>query len=225
MAEKRTILGGKVHVTNANAVPLGEGTTYLEGRNRRVSRKEDSLTKAKECELMTAGERNAVYVQGHRGRLKNHLVPCFGQIGISPVTSGAVQVYRMFRVKPKDEPDWNSPPRSTLHHGIVTPRQVHKTALRHGRVIPPIWRTATSMCVTPVESQDILKRESGAIRVKFVVFSDIRCKFELGRYSFLLGASPFAPPAGAEKLVRINGGRSIQSYRENRFVSSVILIA
>ena len=166
MAEKHTILGGKVHVYKREHSSVWQCSAYLEGKNRRVSTKETSLAKAKEFaedwylelrgkkargellsehsfadaaerfmkeyELMTAGERNAVYVNGHRGRLKNHLIPYFGKLGISQVTAGAVQDYRLFRIEPKPEPGWRSPSRSTMHHEIVTLRQVLKTALRQG---------------------------------------------------------------------------------------------
>ena len=81
---------------------------------------------------MIAGQRNVVYVNGHRGRLRNHLVPYFGKMGISQVTSGVVQDYRIFRIEPKDDPDWKPHSRSTMHHEIVTLRQVLKTALRQG---------------------------------------------------------------------------------------------
>lgn len=86
----------------------------------------------KEYELMTAGERNPVYVNGHRGRLKNHLIPYFGRMGISQVTSGAVQDHRIFRIEPKGDPTWKAASRSTMHHEIVTLRQVLRTALRQG---------------------------------------------------------------------------------------------
>ena len=57
----------------------------------------------KEYELMTDGERNEIYVKGHRARLKNHLLPYFGRMGRSQITSGGVQDYRMFRLQ--DDPN------------------------------------------------------------------------------------------------------------------------
>ncbi|MEM7441394.1 MAG: hypothetical protein AAF393_17515 [Pseudomonadota bacterium] len=53
-------------------------------------------------------------------------------MGISQVTSGVVQDYRIFRIEPKVELNWKPPSRSTMHHEIVTLRQVLKTALRQG---------------------------------------------------------------------------------------------
>lgn len=166
MSEKHSILGGKVHVYKRERSSVWQCSTYLEGKNRRVSSKEESLSKAKdfaedwylelrgkkakgellsepsfadaaarfmsEYELMTAGERNEVYVNGHRGRLKNHLIPFFRKMGISQITSGAVQDYRISRIEPTDDPKWKAPSRSTMHHEIVTLRQVLKTALRQG---------------------------------------------------------------------------------------------
>ena len=164
MAEKHSILGGKVHVYQRENSSVWQCSTYLEGKNRRVSTKEESLAKAKdfaedwylelrskktrgelisertftqaaerfvkEYEVITEGERNEVYVKGHKARLKNHLIPFFGKMGLSQVTSGAAQEYRIFRLN--DDPIYKSPARSTMHQEIVTLRQVLKTAVRHG---------------------------------------------------------------------------------------------
>lgn len=48
MAAKHTILGGKVHVYQRDGSPLWQCSTYLDGKNRRVSTKEQSLSKAKD---------------------------------------------------------------------------------------------------------------------------------------------------------------------------------
>ena len=48
MAEKHTILGGKVHVYMREGSPIWQCSTFLEGKNRRVSTKEKSLAKAKD---------------------------------------------------------------------------------------------------------------------------------------------------------------------------------
>ena len=48
MAEKHTILGGKVHVYQRERSSVRQCSAYLEGKNRRVSTKEDSLKRAKE---------------------------------------------------------------------------------------------------------------------------------------------------------------------------------
>ncbi len=164
MVEKHTILGGKVHVYKRENSPLWQCSSYLNGRNRRVSTKERSLAKAKdfaedwylelrakktrgellseptfaqaaerfekEYELMTDGERNEVYVRGHKARLRNHLVPYFGKMGISQVTAGAVQDYRIYRRN--DDPNFKPPAKSTMHQEIVTLRQVLKSAIRRG---------------------------------------------------------------------------------------------
>jgi integrase len=167
MAEKHTILGGKVHVYQRPGSPLWQCSTYLGGKNQRVSTKEESLAKAKdfaedwylglrgklsrgelmsektfkqaaerftiEYEVMTEGERNAKYVQDHQSRLRNHLIPYFGKMGLSEVTPGAVQGYRLHRLKGSaGEADHKPPSRSTMHHEMVTLRQVLKTAVRHG---------------------------------------------------------------------------------------------
>lgn len=164
MSEKHSILGGKVHIYKRPESPIWQCSTYLAGKNRRVSTKEESLSKAKdfaedwylelrgknnrgeisgentfkqaadkflaEYEILTNGERNKKYVSDHKARLRNHLIPYFGSKGISEITAGAVQDYRVFRLS--GDGAYKSPSRSTMHHEIVTLRQVLKTALRHG---------------------------------------------------------------------------------------------
>ena len=134
MTEKHSILGGKVHVYKRPESPIWQCSTYLVGKNRRVSTKESSLAKAKdfaedwylelrgkqsrgemknektfndaaavftaEYEVMTEGERNPDYVEGHQSRLRNHLKPFFGNLGLSEITSGKVQEYRVARLDP-----------------------------------------------------------------------------------------------------------------------------
>jgi integrase len=85
-----------------------------------------------EYESLVGGERHPEYVNGHWRRLKNHLVPFFGTLGLSEVTRAKVQEYRIKRRK-DTVPGRNTPPsRSTLHQEIVVLRQVLKTAELHG---------------------------------------------------------------------------------------------
>lgn len=86
----------------------------------------------REYEIITEGERNPIYVDGHKRRLKIHLIPFFGDVGLSQITAGQLQEYRIHR-RQKAMDKWNKPPaRSTMHQEIVTLRQVLKTAYRHG---------------------------------------------------------------------------------------------
>lgn len=80
----------------------------------------------KEYEIITEGDRNAKYVQDHHSRLRNHLNPYFGKTGLSRVTPGMVQEYRIERLNSE-----RPPAKSTMLHEIVTLRQVLKTAVRH----------------------------------------------------------------------------------------------
>jgi len=101
----------------------------------------------KEYEIITEGTRSPKWVEGYGIRLRLHLLPFFGDLGLSEITTGKVQEYRMHRAttppvgsrKPVrklqegEEPAPYKPPsRSTLHNEIVTLRQVLKTALSHG---------------------------------------------------------------------------------------------
>jgi integrase len=98
-----------------------------------------------EYTIITEGQRSQKWVEGHSIRLRLHLNPFFGDLGLSEVTSGKVQEYRVHRIskgrssapQSTDEPDTalpasRPPARSTLHDEIVTLRQVLKTAIRHG---------------------------------------------------------------------------------------------
>jgi len=115
----------------------------------------------KEYGIITEGHRSPRWVEGHGIRLRLHLLPFFGDLGLSKVTAGKVQEYRMHRAQApadlenrikeletriKNEKDNEAdkpqlqrlrrkrkpPARSTLHDEIVTLRQVLKTANRHG---------------------------------------------------------------------------------------------
>lgn len=114
-----------------------------------------------EYEIITEGQRSPLWVEGHKHRLRLHLLPFFGDLGLSEVTPGKVQQYRMHRATtpparkhpPRggadgdaDPPKHRPPARSTIHNEIVTLRQVLKTAVRHNwlSVLPdfsPPYRT------------------------------------------------------------------------------------
>jgi integrase len=89
----------------------------------------------KEYEIITEGQRSPRWVEGHGIRLRLHLLPFFGPLGVSEVTAGKVQEYRVHRVTSRVDQKTGKPKRparSTLHDEIVTLRQVLKTAIRHG---------------------------------------------------------------------------------------------
>jgi integrase len=165
MPEKHTILGGKVHVYRRDNSSRWQCATYIAGKNRRVSTKEDSLGKAKdfaedwylqlrgkarngeissektfrdaaaqferEFQIITEGQRNAQYVKGHSTRLRLHLVPFFGNMGLSDITPGQIQEYRIHRHEETVKEHGKPPARNTMHQEIVVLRQALKTAVRH----------------------------------------------------------------------------------------------
>jgi integrase len=165
MPETHTILGGKVHVYRRDNSSRWQCATYLAGKNRRVSTKEDSLSKAKdfaedwylqlrgkarngeitsektfrdaaaqferEYQIITEGQRNAQYVKGHSTRLRLHLVPFFGNMGLSEITPGQIQEYRIHRHEETVKERGKPPARNTMHQEIVVLRQTLKAALRH----------------------------------------------------------------------------------------------
>lgn len=99
-----------------------------------------------EYEAITRGRRSTKWVQGHKDRIRLHLLPFFGKKIVTEITSGMAQEYRVHRMtEPKrDTPPekardggpaprpWKPPARNTIHNEIVTLSMVLKTAQRHG---------------------------------------------------------------------------------------------
>ncbi|MFY0611018.1 MAG: phage integrase SAM-like domain-containing protein [Hyphomicrobiaceae bacterium] len=84
----------------------------------------------REYEIITEGQRSPRYVEDHQRRLRIHLLPFFGRLGLSEITPGKVQEYRIHR---RENSATGKPPSlSTMHQEVVTLRQVLKTAIRHG---------------------------------------------------------------------------------------------
>lgn len=166
MAEHYTITGGTVHVYKRPNSSCGQSSTYLGGKNRRTSTKEESLSKTKviaedwylqlrgklrsgeiktektfreaselylrDYDIITQGQRSKVYVKCQHWRSKVHPVPFFGQLGLSEITSGKVQDYRIHRHEEAVAKRRKPPAHNTLHQEIVTLRQTLKTAVRQG---------------------------------------------------------------------------------------------
>ena len=93
----------------------------------------------REYEVITEGQRSEKYVEGVMARLDNYLIPFFGDKGLSEVTPGLVQDYRVHRQthsvprhNQKEPEESRRPAISTLKQEIIALRQVLKTAIRHG---------------------------------------------------------------------------------------------
>ncbi|MFZ3308981.1 MAG: site-specific integrase, partial [Xanthobacteraceae bacterium] len=100
----------------------------------------------KEYEVITKGERSPKWVKSHGIRLRLHLLPFFGPLGLSEITPGKAQEYRVHRLTPPAAEKatietangkkasykrlWKAPSRSTLHDEIVTLSLVLQTAVR-----------------------------------------------------------------------------------------------
>ncbi len=127
------ILGGKVYVYRREGSPVWQCSTYMKGRNWRVSTREDGLDQAKqvaedwylrlrgedkagilksektfnqaadkfieEYMTLTEGQRSPKWAESHEARLRLHLRPFFGKMGLSEIDEGAVQDYRVHRMK------------------------------------------------------------------------------------------------------------------------------
>lgn len=94
--------------------------------------KEAAAQFEREYEIITEGQRNARYVSDHKRRLKIHLIPFFGHMHLSEITSGHVQEYRIHRREKAVALRGKPPARNTMHQEIVCLRQTLKTAMRHG---------------------------------------------------------------------------------------------
>jgi hypothetical protein len=86
----------------------------------------------REYDIITQGQRSKIYVEGQHSRSRVHLVPFFGTMGLSEITAGKVQEYRIRRHEQSMAQRGKPPAHNTMHQEIVTLRQTLKTALRHG---------------------------------------------------------------------------------------------
>jgi hypothetical protein len=86
----------------------------------------------REYNIITQGQRSKVYVEGQQRRSQRHLVPFFGQLGLSEITAGKIQDYRIHRHEEAVANRGKPPARNTMHQEMVALRQTLKTAIRHG---------------------------------------------------------------------------------------------
>jgi len=86
----------------------------------------------REYDIITQGQRSKVYVACQHWRSRVHLVPFFGRLGLSEITAGKVQDYRIRRLEEAVAKRGKPPAYNTMHQEIVTLRQTLKTAIRHG---------------------------------------------------------------------------------------------
>jgi len=209
--QTHNFMDGKVHIYKRENSRFWQCATYMEGRNHRISTKEESLTLAKEFArewymaaylatrqsrdhrrtsllfrqighthvmpttsdthvaqrqpqkvtgptfseaaekfiaeygVITEGQRNEKWVSDHIRRIRNHLIPFFGDKPVCDISAGLVQEYRIKRNT--DGYKGRKPSRSTLHHETVTLRLVLKTAHRYGWIqqvpdISPPYKTS-----------------------------------------------------------------------------------
>lgn len=109
---------------------MGKSRAGLLVTEKTVQDAADKFTR--EYEVITEGERSPKWVQGHQIRLRLHLLPFFGKLGLSAVTPGTVQDYRVHRIETTTARKGKPPARSTLHDEVVTLSLVLQTAIRHG---------------------------------------------------------------------------------------------
>ena len=176
-------VGGRQYRTSTKEEELPQAKQFAEdwyltlrGKARAgLLKKEKTFEEAagqfeKEYEVITEGQRSKRWTEGHKARLRIHLRPFFGKLGLSEVTPGKVQEYRVHRMtvnpeahppesKSNRKPKITPPSRSTLHDEIVTLRLVLKTAIRHGWLthlpdLSPPYRTQGKIVHRPWFSPD-----------------------------------------------------------------------
>lgn len=189
-------LGGKNHRVSTKTDSLAQAKEfaedwYLSLRGKLASgelKTEKTFRQAAarfeaEYEVITDGQRSPAYVRGHKDRIRLHLNPYFGSMALSQITASAIQAYRVHRMKlpPRQKPVKaqekpaekvaTRPARSTLHHELVTLRQVLKTAQRHGWIthLPDMtapYRTAGKVAHRAWFSPDEYRQLHRATRAK-----------------------------------------------------------
>ena len=96
-----------------------------------------------------------------------HLLPFFGQLGLSEVTPGKVQDYRMHRITTSKT--GAAPARSTMYDEIVTLCEVLKTAIGHG------WLAHLPDLSRPSKTRGkIVYRSSSMVQLRRSIISFIR---------------------------------------------------
>ena len=85
----------------------------------------------REYDVITQGQRSKDYVRGQHSRSQVHLVPFFGHLGLSEITAGKVQEYRIHRLEETVAKRGKPPAYNTMHQEMVTLRQTLKAAIRH----------------------------------------------------------------------------------------------
>lgn len=91
-----------------------------------------------EYEAVTKGHRSPKWVQGHKDRIRLHLLPYLGNKPLPEISAGVAQEYRAHRMtqpegwNEKEKGEWQPPARNTIHNEIVTLSMILKTAHRHG---------------------------------------------------------------------------------------------
>lgn len=77
--------------------------------------REASVQYLHEFDIMTQGQRNKHYVDGQHRRSSVHLVPFFGNMDISKITTGKIVEYRIHRHQQAMAKRGKPPARSTMH--------------------------------------------------------------------------------------------------------------
>ena len=195
----------------------------------------------KEYGIITEGQRSERWVEGHKIRLRLHLVPFFGAFVVSEITAGKVQEYRVHRatVPPTGgkqpvrmtkgaTPVYKAPSRSTLHDEVVTLRLVLKTAIRHGWLdhlpdLSPPYRTQGKVVHRPWFSPDEYKQLYQATReYARTARADHRWEAEqLHDYVLFLGNTGLRPdeagqPRTSRRISRRRRRRRNSAYRGAR---------
>ena len=130
------------------------------------------------------------------------MVPFFGDMGLSEITSGKIQEYRIHRHEEAVEKRGKPPAHSTMHQEIVALRQTLKTAVRHGWLdrLPDLsepYRSSPKISHRAWFSPEEYKKLYEATRKRAHEPKQARFKWECEQlHDYVLFVGQYRPPAG-----------------------------
>lgn len=124
VGQPNPLYSGHPDVLDRRRRPVGSGPTFKQAADAFMAEYIGSV----------AADRSAHYVAHKQLILRVHIMPFFGKMTISEVTSGTIQDYRVHRQTSRKDKAGKpvAPTKSTLHKEIVLLNQIAKTAHRKG---------------------------------------------------------------------------------------------
>jgi len=119
----------------------------------------------------TMGERNSKCLSNHKNHIRLHLLPFFGPLGLSEISTTKIQEYRIARMQSRYR--GKAPAAATLQKEIVTLRMTLKAAVRHDWLdhlpvsIVPQSRISPSLPPSATETANVALDASSSTKTTF----------------------------------------------------------